>query len=168
MRMETIQKEQDRTEEEEHEEDDDEEQGDKDQEEMEEDTEEGGDSTNEIRFCPFNDCDKQFYSKWSLTRHVRTHTGERPFKCTMCGKEFVQKCSLKRHEQTHRKDKQWICDFAGCQKKFKLKDYLDAHKKAHQKVDARPPNRKQNPVSTSLVRKQKRTGTECSSENDIM
>lgn len=79
-----------------------------------------------ILHCSFPGCNKSFNSRWSMTRHFRTHTGERPFKCSHpgCNKEFVQKCSLTRHEQTHLEDKQWMCDYPGCGRKFKLKEYL--------------------------------------------
>ncbi|XP_052764295.1 sal-like protein 3 isoform X17 [Mya arenaria] len=46
-------------------------------------------------FCKI--CNKAFSRKLFLENHVRSHTGEKPFKCRICGKGFTQKCNLKTH-----------------------------------------------------------------------
>nr|CAI5852061.1 unnamed protein product [Callosobruchus analis] len=47
--------------------------------------------------CAHSYCDKQFHQKSGLNNHILTHTGERPFKCTVCSKAFIQSNHLKEH-----------------------------------------------------------------------
>lgn len=46
-------------------------------------------------------CNRTFPSSWHLRRHIRTHTGDKPYKCDVCNKTFNQEGNLKRHERTH-------------------------------------------------------------------
>ncbi|KAH1014237.1 hypothetical protein HUJ04_003101 [Dendroctonus ponderosae] len=46
-------------------------------------------------------CSKTFASKWSLTAHEDTHTGQKEHVCNICGKTFTLKSSLNRHMTVH-------------------------------------------------------------------
>ena len=84
-----------------------------------------------LLLCKYPGCLKEFTTRWSFTRHVKIHSGVKPFTCNHCNKQFIQKCSLTRHEQTHLDERPWICDTLHCGKRFKLKEYLEIHKKSH-------------------------------------
>ena len=48
-----------------------------------------------LLFCEY--CDKHFPDNSNLARHIRTHTGEKPFICEFCGRGFAHKSNLTKH-----------------------------------------------------------------------
>ncbi|XP_008194449.1 zinc finger protein 33B [Tribolium castaneum] len=49
-------------------------------------------------FCSI--CPKSYFANNKLQKHIRTHTGERPFHCPACDKCFIDKSYIKQHLKT--------------------------------------------------------------------
>lgn len=73
--------------------------------------------------CPF--CSKAFAQQWHLGRHVRIHTGDRPFRCPVCPMAFNQKSTLAGHLRRHTGDKPFQCNL--CHMVFSWKSALVKH-----------------------------------------
>lgn len=76
--------------------------------------------------CP--ECDKTFFRKEDVARHMLSHSGLKPFKCNECDKSFSVKSSLKTHSLTHRKEPPCSCDVCG--RAFIRQDCLMRHIRA--------------------------------------
>lgn len=57
------------------------------------------DYANRKVICAF--CVRRFWSTEDLRRHMRTHSGERPFQCGVCMRKFTLKHSMLRHQKKH-------------------------------------------------------------------
>jgi len=81
--------------------------------------------------CPFPGCTMRLSRPSHLEKHVRTHTNERPHKCSVCDMAFKTKWTLKKHTRIHTGEKPFRCDFPGCGKEFTQRGTFRRHERLH-------------------------------------
>ncbi|XP_072560137.1 zinc finger and BTB domain-containing protein 7A-like isoform X2 [Paramormyrops kingsleyae] len=118
--------------------------------------------------CPI--CSKVIQGAGKLPRHIRTHTGEKPYECVICKVRFTRQDKLKVHMRKHTGEKPYLCTQCGaafahsydlrnharghtglrpyqcprCRKTFVRSDHLHRHLKKDG-CDGEPPRRGRKP-----------------------
>ncbi|XP_074850455.1 zinc finger and BTB domain-containing protein 7C [Carettochelys insculpta] len=77
--------------------------------------------------CPI--CNKVIMGAGKLPRHMRTHTGEKPYMCTICEVRFTRQDKLKIHMRKHTGERPYLC--IHCNAKFVHNYDLKNHMRIH-------------------------------------
>ncbi|KAJ4918558.1 hypothetical protein JOQ06_000118 [Pogonophryne albipinna] len=85
--------------------------------------------------CMMHGCERRFSRSDELNRHVRIHTGQKPFTCTICSRSFSRSDHLTTHTRTHTGEKPFSCDVCG--KRFARSDERKRHGRVHVKQQLR-------------------------------
>lgn len=81
--------------------------------------------------CKVATCDKSYTTRFSLRRHIASHSAIKQHVCVLCFKTFTLAQYLKEHTYIHTQQKPFKCDYEGCARAFRQAGKLSMHKKVH-------------------------------------
>lgn len=84
--------------------------------------------------CHQSGCLKRFKYESLLRSHMRTHFGEKCYKCRICARSYASATGCRSHEESHTQEKRYMCQHSECSKKFRTSSQLKQHLLLHSNV----------------------------------
>ncbi|KAJ1969277.1 zinc-finger protein [Dimargaris xerosporica] len=85
-------------------------------------------------YCAWEECSrggKPFSQRQRAMRHIQTHTGDKPYQCTVCGKRFSESHIMGQHMRIHTGEKPYKCPTPNCDRSFTVSSALTIHIRTH-------------------------------------